>query len=171
MTARQTPNPAPRTLDRIGYEAEHLEAIHRAIRAPDGLVLIVGPAASGRRTALYSMLDDLDPLRRRVRTIESCCLRPVAHWRQLRVPDRRCDPDGRRWERAFVRILRGGADAILIEKIASPGIAQLAIQAAQTGHLVLSTMPIGGLATRTGQISRRTASAMTRSALPVMNAD
>ena len=131
--------PAP--LDQIGYEAADLEAIRRAIHAPDGLVLVVGPSGSGRRAALYSMLEDLDPSERCIQTIESNPPRQVPQWRQLRVASGRpCS--GYRWERALHRVLRRGAGVILIETIASAGVAQLAIQAAQAGHLVLSTMPI-----------------------------
>jgi general secretion pathway protein E len=50
---------------------------------------------------------------------------------------------GLRWERALSRVLRGGVGVILIESIATAGVAQVAIQAAQAGHLVLSTMPLG----------------------------
>jgi general secretion pathway protein E len=137
IVERDGPLPA---LDQIGYEAADLEAIRHAIHAPDGLVLIVGPAGSGRSTALYSMLGELDPLRRSVRTIESSFVRPVPAWRQVQVPDAR---GGRRWERTFARVLRGRAGAILVEKIATAGVAQLAIQAAQAGQLVLSTMSLG----------------------------
>jgi general secretion pathway protein E len=88
------------------------------------------------------MLQDLDPGRRSVQTIESSVLRPVSHWRQLPMPrGRRCS--SRRWERALREALRSGAGVILIEKIAAPGVAQLAIQAAQAGHLILSTMALG----------------------------
>jgi general secretion pathway protein E len=88
------------------------------------------------------MLEDLDPGRRSIQTIESNFLRQVSHWRQLRVAGgRRCT--GRRWERALQRVLWRDAGVILIETIAAAGVAQLAIQAAQVGHLVLSTMPVG----------------------------
>jgi general secretion pathway protein E len=121
---------------------------------PEGMVLIVGPAGSGRRTALYSMLDDLDPLSHRVHTIESCFLRPVARWHQLRMSDRHGRLDGRPWERALERAVRNGATAILVEQIASAGIAQRAIQAAQAGHLVLSTMAVGRACSAIAELRR-----------------
>jgi general secretion pathway protein E len=142
----------PRTLDQIGYAAEHLEAIRRAIRAPDGLVLIVGPTRSGRRTALYSMLEELDASRRAVHTIESSLLRPVSCWRQSRVPIRRCRCDARGWQRALARALRSAAATILIEKIEA--VAPPAIQAAQAGHLVLSTMAVGRACSAIAELRR-----------------
>jgi general secretion pathway protein E len=131
------------TLEQIGYEAADIEAIRDAIHAPDGLVLVVGPAGSGRRTALYSMLEQLDPVQRRIQTIESDVLRPVPRWTQSRLPDQPHRRDGRRWERAIGRALRSGADAILVEKIETAGVARLALQAARAGHLVLSMMALG----------------------------
>src|SRR6267378_5990476 len=68
-------DPPPLGLDQIGYEAADLATIRRAIHAPDGLVLVVGPSGSGRRTALYSMLEQVDPVRRSIQTIESSVLR------------------------------------------------------------------------------------------------
>jgi type II secretory ATPase GspE/PulE/Tfp pilus assembly ATPase PilB-like protein len=67
-------------LDESGYAAEDLEAIRRAIHAPDGLVLLVGPAGSGRRTTLHSMLEDLEPSRRRVILIETIAAPAVAQF-------------------------------------------------------------------------------------------
>lgn len=144
----------PPALDQLGYEAQDLDAIRRALRAPDGLVLVAGPAGSGKRTTLYSMLEELEPLRRSVRTVESRSLRAVARWRQAQVPDCRGRLNGRQWERAFVRVLRDGAEAILLEKIAAPGIAQLAIQAAQDGHLVLSTIAVGRACSAIAELQR-----------------
>jgi type II secretory ATPase GspE/PulE/Tfp pilus assembly ATPase PilB-like protein len=141
------------SLDQIGYEAADLEAIRRAIHAPDGLVLVVGPSGSGRRAALYSMLEDLDPGRRSIQTIESKPLRHVPQWRQLRVASgRRCC--GCRWERAWRRVLCRCAGVILIETIATAGVAQLSIQAAQAGHLVLSTMPLRGACSVIAELRR-----------------
>jgi type II secretory ATPase GspE/PulE/Tfp pilus assembly ATPase PilB-like protein len=100
------------------------------------------------------MLEDLDPLRLKVQTIESHFLRPVAHWRQSRVSDRRDRTNGPAWERALGGALRRGAEAILVEKIAQVGVAQLAIQAAQVGHLVLSTMAIGRACSAVAELRR-----------------
>jgi general secretion pathway protein E len=136
------PDAPHRALDQIGYEAADREAVRHTIHAPDGLVLVVGPARSGRSTSLYAMLEELDPVRRSIRTIESRFLRAVHRWRQIRVPDAR-GHNGRRCERVLGRIVRGRGGAMLVERIATAGVAQLAIQAAQAGHLVLSSMPLG----------------------------
>jgi general secretion pathway protein E len=118
-------------LAQVGYEVQDLEAIRRAIRAPDGLVLLVGPAGSGRRTALHSMLRDL-PGKHSVQTIESSVRRSASNGRS-----------GHRLERALREALRSGAAVILVETIAAAGVAQLAVRAAQVGHLILSTMALG----------------------------
>jgi general secretion pathway protein E len=131
-------DPPHLALDAIGYETADLESIRRALHAPSGLVLVVGPAGSGRSTALYAMLELLDPVQRSIQTIESRILRPVARW--LQFADRGLRVAA--WERRLSWVLRNGADAILLGKIASPGMAQLAIQAVRSGHLVLSTMAV-----------------------------
>jgi len=119
-------------LDQIGYESGDLAAIRQAIHAPDGLVLVRRPSGSGRRTALYSMLEQVDPVRRdpddRIRAF--CGRFPAGC--KLRAPDGR-RRDGCRWERIFARSLRSGAHAILVEKVATPGKAQLVVRAAQAG--------------------------------------
>ncbi len=140
-------------LDQIGYEAADLATIRQAIHAPDGLVLVVGPSGSGRRTALYSMLEQVDPVRRSIQTIESSVLRPVPGWLQLRVPDGR-RRDGCRWERIFARSLRSGAHAILVEKVATPGMSQLVVRAAQAGHLVLSSMALSRACSAIAELQR-----------------
>jgi general secretion pathway protein E len=94
-------------------------------------VLVVGPLGSGRRAALRSMLEQLDPARRNIHTLQ-----------------------GRRWVRTFGRIPRRGADAVLVEKIDSAAMARLAIRAAQAGHLVLSTMALGRACSVIGELRR-----------------
>jgi general secretion pathway protein E len=100
------------------------------------------------------MLLDLEPSPHSVQTIESTLPRPVARWRQVHVSARRGRSDGRRWERALERCLQGGAEKILLEKIATAGLAQRAIRAVQAGHLVLSTMEIGRACTALAELSR-----------------
>jgi type II secretory ATPase GspE/PulE/Tfp pilus assembly ATPase PilB-like protein len=141
-------------LDQIGYEAADLEAIRHAIHAPDGLVLVVGPAGCGRSTALYAMLGELDPLQRTIWTIESTFLRPVPRWRQVQVAPPRNQRGERRYERSFCQTLRCAGGAILVENIATAKMAQLAIQAAQATHLVLSTMSLGRAASVIAELRR-----------------
>lgn len=104
-------NPSHRTLDRIGYGAADLEAIRFAIHAPDGLVLVVGPARSGRSTALTAMRAEFGPAG------------------------------------------RNGA-VMLLKTIATPAMAQRAVQAARAGHLVLSTMALGRAASAIDELRR-----------------
>jgi general secretion pathway protein E len=152
-------HPPPRGLEQIGYEAADLEAIRGAIHAPDGLVLVVGPAGSGRRTALYSMLDELDPARRSIHTVEAGFARPVPRWVQWRVSQGPCRRDRCRWKRAFDRALRARADVILLQEIATVRVAQPALHAAQAGHLVLSTMTLGRACSALAELRRLQVSA------------
>lgn len=129
-------------LDQFGYDDRDLESIRHAIHAPCGLVIAAGPTGSGRTTALYSMLQLLDPVRRSIQTVESRTRRSVPGWLQFLVSDGARHRSEEKLERALGWVLRNGADAILLDKIASPGVARLAVQAAQADHLVLSTMQL-----------------------------
>jgi type II secretory ATPase GspE/PulE/Tfp pilus assembly ATPase PilB-like protein len=133
----------PIALDRIGYDAAALEAIRHAIHAPSGLVIVSGPAGSGRVTALYSMLGSIDPQRRSVQTVEARIRRSVPGWLQFVVADGLERPSGGPWGRALRWVVRNGADAILLERIAGPAVVRVAMQAVQAERLVLSTMEPG----------------------------
>jgi type II secretory ATPase GspE/PulE/Tfp pilus assembly ATPase PilB-like protein len=112
------PDGARAALDRFGYDEDDLQAIRNVLDGPDGLVLVVGPPACGRRAALDAMRQHVEASRRPVVTL------------------------GPRAGRDFERALRA-AGAVVLHAIAAPGIAQRAVQAAQAGRLVLSTMTLG----------------------------
>jgi len=133
----------PVALGEIGYDDAALEAIRHAIHAPSGLVVVSGPAGSGRATALYSMLGSLDPERRSLQTVEARVRRSVPGWLQFAIADGLERPSREPWERALRWVVRNGADAILLEKIAGPAVARVALQAVQAERLVLSTMELG----------------------------
>ena len=132
----------PLALAAIGYEAPDLEAIRQAVHAPAGLVLVVGPAGSGKTTSLYSMLGLLDPRRRSIQTIESPVRCPVDRWLQFEIAQSRRRRGAERWEHRLGWLLQNGPDAILLGRIATPGTVQLALQAACSGSLVFSTMTV-----------------------------
>ncbi len=98
------------------------------------------------------MLEELDP-GRSVQTIDCNFLPTVPHWRQLRMSSGR-GHGWRPWERALGQVLHSGAQVILVEKIAAAAVAQLAIQAAQVGHLVLSTMALGRACSAIAELRR-----------------
>jgi general secretion pathway protein E len=117
--ARADPPRQSSALDRIGYRARDVQLIRQLMYGPDGLMLVVGPAGSGRRAALRAMLAELDPAKRPVRTLTA------------------------RRPHALARLLRNGSDVVLVESIQSGDVAQVAVHAARAGRLVLATMPVG----------------------------
>jgi len=126
----------------VQYEAADLEAIRRAVGAPSGLVLVVGPAGSGKTTSLYSMLELLDPQRRSIQSVESRIRRKVDHWLQFELPADAWRGQAALWKQGLGRLLLNGPDAILLGQIASPGVARLVLEAVRAGCLVLSTMAL-----------------------------
>lgn len=124
------------TLDTVGLSAEDLATVRELIRAPYGIILISGPTGSGKSTTLFAMLSELDRETANVVSIED----PV----EYEIPDvaqSQVHPDiGYTFASGLRSILRQDPDIIMVGEIRDKETAQLAIQAALTGHLVFSTI-------------------------------
>lgn len=125
-----------RTIDQVGFSAEHLDIVKRALAAPYGIILLTGPTGSGKTTSLYSMLGAIneegvnvvsleDPVEYHIEGISQSQVRPEI---------------GYTFASGLRSILRQDPDIIMVGEIRDKETAQLAIQAALTGHLVLSTL-------------------------------
>jgi len=123
-------------LDQLGLSKRNLEMIHEAITKPYGLILITGPTGSGKSTTLYSMMNGLDKEKSNIVSLED----PV----EYHMPDinqSQMMPEiGYTFASGLRSILRQDPDIIMVGEIRDKETAQLAIQAALTGHLVLSTL-------------------------------
>jgi type II secretory ATPase GspE/PulE/Tfp pilus assembly ATPase PilB-like protein len=123
-------------LDDLGMTPAAEEAFARAIRQPYGAVLTVGPSGAGKTTTLYAALSVLNEDERVLMTIED----PVEHQmpgiNQIEVTGR----SGLTFAAGLRTILRSDPDVLLVGEIRDEETAQIAIQAALTGHLVLSTL-------------------------------
>ena len=123
-------------LDRIGMPPELLANFGKAIRKPNGIVLVTGPTGSGKTTTLYSALSELNDLETKIITTED----PVEYEIDgiVQVPiNAEIDMT---FASALRAILRQDPDVILIGEIRDLETAQIAIQASLTGHLVFSTL-------------------------------
>jgi len=123
-------------LDQLGLSEVNLSLIREAIRKPYGLILITGPTGSGKSTTLYSMMNELDKEKSNIVSLED----PV----EYHMPDinqSQMMPEiGYTFASGLRSILRQDPDIIMVGEIRDRETAELAIQAALTGHLVLSTL-------------------------------
>lgn len=125
-----------KTLDNLGLSEVNLALVKEAIEKPYGLILITGPTGSGKSTTLYSIMNALDKEKSNIVTLED----PV----EYHMPDvnqSQVMPEiGYTFASGLRSILRQDPDIIIVGEIRDKETAQLAIQAALTGHLVLSTL-------------------------------
>lgn len=125
-----------RTLDLTGISPHHLETIRRVTKEPYGIILISGPTGSGKSTTLYAMLSEIDRSTKNVLSLEDPIEYNISGVSQSQVR-----PEiGYSFANGLRTALRQDPDVILVGEIRDKETAQLAIQAALTGHLVLSTI-------------------------------
>ena len=125
-----------RTLEDTGIADYHLETIRRIVKEPYGIILISGPTGSGKSTTLYAMLEEVDRLTKNVLSLED----PV-EYNIDNVSQSQVRPEiGYTFADGLRSALRQDPDIIMVGEIRDKETAQLAIQAALTGHLVLSTI-------------------------------
>lgn len=120
----------------LGLDKEEISLINRIIERPYGLILTTGPTGAGKTTTLYSMLDLLNKPGRNIITVED----PVEYEMTGITQTAINDFIGYRFATAIRHILRHDPDIIMVGEIRDVETAEIAIRAALTGHLVLSTM-------------------------------
>lgn len=123
-------------LDQIGLSKENLMLVREAITRPYGLILMTGPTGSGKTTSLYSMLSELNKEDKNIVSLEDPVEYKVEGINQSQVM-----PEiGYTFASGLRSILRQDPNVILVGEIRDKETAELAIQAALTGHLVFSTL-------------------------------
>ncbi|MFA5132463.1 MAG: GspE/PulE family protein [Candidatus Paceibacterota bacterium] len=125
-----------RPIDTLGFSDLMMKEIRAALARPYGMILICGPTGSGKTTTLYAMLNEIDREHRNVVSLEDPIEYNVASMNQSQV-----FPEiGYTFASGLRSILRQDPDVIMVGEIRDAETAQLAIQAALTGHLVFSTI-------------------------------
>jgi type IV pilus assembly protein PilB len=125
-----------RTLDQFGLTEKNLKLVRAAIDKPYGLILITGPTGSGKSTTLYSILNEMDRESYNVLSLED----PVEYEIEG-VSQSQVRPEiGYDFSSGLRTTLRQDPDIIMVGEIRDKETAQLAVQAALTGHLVFSTL-------------------------------
>lgn len=125
-----------KTLEQLGLSKKNIELIRSSIKKPYGLILISGPTGSGKTTTLYSMLNELDREHQNVLSLEDPIEYNIEGISQSQVQSE----IGYTFASGLRTTLRQDPDIIMVGEIRDKETAQLAIQAALTGHLVLSTI-------------------------------
>jgi type IV pilus assembly protein PilB len=123
-------------LEKLGVGTHQLAAFRRIFSRPHGIVLVTGPTGSGKTTTLYSVLDLLASPEKNLVTIEDPVEYQLDGINQIQVNE----VIGMTFARALRSILRQDPDVIMVGEIRDEDTARVAIQAALTGHLVLSTL-------------------------------
>lgn len=125
---------AARHIDSIYMQPQTLEAIKEVIKEPNGLFLVTGPTGSGKTSTLYSILNELNTPDRMILTIEDPVEYRLPGIRQINIEQNTTFPQ------ALKAALRQDPDIILVGEIRDAQTAAIAVTAAVTGHLVLSTL-------------------------------
>lgn len=124
------------TLDTLGFHGETMERIHKATRQTTGIILVSGPTGSGKTTTLYTILDILNTPDVNISTVED----PI-EYQMKRVNQTQVNPAiGFTFASGLRSLVRQDPDIIMVGEIRDAETASLAINAALTGHLVLSTI-------------------------------
>lgn len=124
------------TLDKIGIDDKTLTRFRAYVNAPNGIILVTGPTGSGKTTTLYSALSELDTRAKNVITIEDPIEYHLRGVSQVQVSTKK----GLTFAAGLRSFLRQDPDVMMVGEIRDPETARIAIQAAQTGHLVFSTL-------------------------------
>jgi type IV pilus assembly protein PilB len=123
-------------LDSIGMQPAELERFDRAIHRPNGAVLVTGPTGSGKSTTLYAALQALNDGERSILTIEDPVEKRIAGIKQMQIAPKA----GVTFDVGLRSMLRADPDVIMVGEIRDRETAHIAVEAAMTGHLVLSTL-------------------------------
>jgi len=123
-------------IDKLGYEPEQQKLYIDAIHKPYGMVLVTGPTGSGKTVSLYTGLNMLNTAERNISTVEDPVEIRVEGINQVQQNAKR----GMTFASALRSFLRQDPDVIMVGEIRDLETAEIAIKAAQTGHMVLSTL-------------------------------
>jgi type IV pilus assembly protein PilB len=130
------PNSAMLGIDALGYEPEQRAALMHAVERPYGMVLVTGPTGSGKTVSLYTCLNILNKAGVNISTAEDPAEINLPGVNQVNVNDKA----GLTFAAALKSFLRQDPDVIMVGEIRDLETAEISIKAAQTGHLVLSTL-------------------------------
>jgi type IV pilus assembly protein PilB len=124
------------TLDQLGLEADGFTSLSRLLRSPFGMIVVSGPTGSGKTTTLYAALRELDPISQNITTIEDPVEYTFDNINQIGIRK----VANLTFANGLRAILRQDPDVILVGEIRDQETAEIAIQSALTGQLVMSSV-------------------------------
>jgi type IV pilus assembly protein PilB len=127
---------APTNLDEFDFSSRDLKCIRQAIGRPEGMILVTGPTGSGKTTTLYGMIAEIMSPTRNIITIENPIEYQTNGINQVEINEKQ----GLTFAGTLRSIMRQDPDVILVGEVRDTETAEIAVRAAQTGHLVLSTL-------------------------------
>lgn len=122
--------------DHLGFNQTTLEQFKRVLSVPDGIFLVTGPTGCGKTTSLYTALNQINTIERKLVTVEDPVEYQLEGVNQIAIQPK----IGLTFDKILRSILRQDPDVIMIGEMRDAETARIAIQAALTGHLVLSTL-------------------------------
>jgi type II secretory ATPase GspE/PulE/Tfp pilus assembly ATPase PilB-like protein len=123
-------------IENLGYEPDQLKLLIEAVKRPYGMVLVTGPTGSGKTVSLYACLNLLNKPDVNISTAEDPVEIQLAGINQVNINDK----TGLNFAAALISFLRQDPDIIMVGEIRDLETGEIAIKAAQTGHMVLSTL-------------------------------
>lgn len=124
------------TYTELGFAERHLKILEKAEDLKQGMILITGPTGSGKTTTLYSMLNEINTTEKKIITLED----PIEYHLDRIVQSQIREDKGYSFDKALESVLRQDPDVVMVGEIRNLEVAQTAMQAALTGHVVLSTL-------------------------------
>ena len=123
-------------LEKLGFEAESLNFFRAALAKTQGMIVVTGPTGSGKTLTLYSALAELDLKKNNICTVEDPVEIPLAGITQVEILPK----IGLTFDRVFSAFLRQDPDVLMLGEMRDLDSAKMAMRAAHTGHLVLTTL-------------------------------
>ncbi len=132
-------NSAATDLDKLGFDEETYKAIVRTSKTATGFFLVTGPTGSGKTTSLYAILKSIDAVERSVQSIENPVEYEHGLWLQFE-PRKDAANEGEELNEWLKALLRNAPDVILVGEVRDRNVANICLNAANTGHLVFATL-------------------------------
>lgn len=130
------------SLESIGFDPLSEKELKDVTRKSSGLLLITGPTGSGKTTTLYSLLKRIDPIKKEIQTVENPVEYHFGSWQQHEIgrKQEQSRTEGDKWKAYFKGLLRNDIDVGLLGEVRDSPTAEAALELANTGHLVFTTL-------------------------------